>query len=159
MKTLFNENWKFAKTPAGSADDEWSFEFSPVHIPHDWLIYNTENLYESSYGRYIKTYNFGNVKDKSFRIYFEGVYMNSIVFVNRQKAFDWKYGYSSFEADITAFLRDGENEIAVIGNEASGMTEEIKLICDRLITIPMSGRAESLNAAAAAGIVMWEMCR
>ena len=53
----------------------------------------------------------------------------------------------------------GDNEIAVIGNEASGMTEEIKLICDRLITIPMSGRAESLNAAAAAGIVMWEMCR
>lgn len=114
MKTLFNDNWKFAKTPAGSADDEWSFEFSPVHIPHDWLIYNTENLYESSYGRYIKTYNFGNVKDKSFRIYFEGVYMNSTVFVNRQKAFDWKYGYSSFEADITAFLRDGENEIAVL---------------------------------------------
>ena len=53
----------------------------------------------------------------------------------------------------------GENEIAVIGNEASGMTEEIKSVCDRLITIPMSGRAESLNAAAAAGIVMWEMCR
>lgn len=53
----------------------------------------------------------------------------------------------------------GENEIAVIGNEATGMTEEIKQICDRLITIPMTGRAESLNAAAAAGIVMWEMCR
>ena len=102
------------KTPAGSGADEWNFDFSPVHIPHDWLIYDTENLYESSYGRYIKTYDFGKVTDKSFRLYFEGVYMNSTVFVNRRKAFDWKYGYSSFEADVTPFLHDGENEIAVL---------------------------------------------
>lgn len=53
----------------------------------------------------------------------------------------------------------GENEIAIIGNEASGMTEVAKSLCDRLITIPMSGRAESLNAGVAAAIVMWEMCR
>lgn len=53
----------------------------------------------------------------------------------------------------------GENEVAIIGNEASGMTETAKSLCDRLITIPMAGRAESLNAGAAAAIVMWEMCR
>ena len=53
----------------------------------------------------------------------------------------------------------GENEIAVIGNEASGMTDSAKSVCDRLVTIPMAGRAESLNAGAAAAIVMWEMCR
>ena len=114
MKTLFNDNWKFAKTPAGTADDDWNYEFLPVHIPHDWLIYNTDNLYESSYGRYIKNYDFGKVEGRSFRLYFEGVYMNCSVFVNRVKAFDWKYGYSSFEADITEYLHDGENEIAVL---------------------------------------------
>lgn len=53
----------------------------------------------------------------------------------------------------------GRNEIAVIGNEANGMTDAAKAICNRLVTIPMAGRAESLNAAAAAAIVMWEMCR
>lgn len=53
----------------------------------------------------------------------------------------------------------GKNEVTVIGNEANGMTESAKQLCDRLITIPMSGRAESLNAAAAAAIIMWEMCR
>ena len=53
----------------------------------------------------------------------------------------------------------GENEIAVIGNEASGMTDSAKSVCDRLVTIPMAGRAEYLNAGAAAAIVMWEMCR
>lgn len=52
-----------------------------------------------------------------------------------------------------------DNEVAVIGNEANGMTDEAKKVCDRLITIPMAGKAESLNAAAAAAIVMWEMCR
>ena len=56
-------------------------------------------------------------------------------------------------------VKFGEKEIAVIGNEASGMTIEAKSICDRLVTIPMAGRAESLNAAAAAAIVMWEICR
>ena len=90
MKKLFNDNWKFAKTPAGSDDNDWNYEFSPVHIPHDWLIYNTENLYESSYGRYVKNYDFGKVEGKSIRLYFEGVYMNCSVFVNRTKAFDWK---------------------------------------------------------------------
>lgn len=53
----------------------------------------------------------------------------------------------------------GENEIAIIGNEASGMTEKARAVCDRLVTIPMAGRAESLNAGVAAAIVMWEMCR
>lgn len=53
----------------------------------------------------------------------------------------------------------GEKEIAVIGNEANGLTEKMKGLCDRLVTIPMSGRAESLNAGVAAAIVMWEMVR
>lgn len=56
-------------------------------------------------------------------------------------------------------IKFGENEIAVIGNEANGLTDAAKEICDRLVTIPMAGRAESLNAGAAAAIVMWEMCR
>lgn len=52
-----------------------------------------------------------------------------------------------------------EKEVAIIGNEAFGLSDEIKKICDELITVPMAGRAESLNAAAAAAIVMWEMVR
>ncbi len=53
----------------------------------------------------------------------------------------------------------GEKEIVVIGNEANGLSEPAKQLCTRLVTIPMSGRAESLNAAAAATIVMWEMSK
>ena len=47
----------------------------------------------------------------------------------------------------------------IIGNEANGITNQTKQNSDFLITIPMSGRAESLNAAVAASISMWEMMK
>ena len=47
----------------------------------------------------------------------------------------------------------------IIGNEANGVTESVKALCDQKITIPMKGRAESLNAAAAAAILIFEMTR
>lgn len=49
--------------------------------------------------------------------------------------------------------------ICVIGNEANGVTGETIAACQEKITIPMAGRAESLNAGAAASIIMWEMVR
>ena len=49
--------------------------------------------------------------------------------------------------------------MCVIGNEANGVEENIKAVSDDLITIPMLGRAESLNAGVAASITMWEMLR
>ncbi|MBO5909564.1 MAG: RNA methyltransferase [Clostridia bacterium] len=50
-----------------------------------------------------------------------------------------------------------ENSIVLIGNEANGLTDEIITLSDERVTINMSGRAESLNAAAAAAIFMWQM--
>lgn len=47
----------------------------------------------------------------------------------------------------------------IIGNEANGITDETKKKSKHLITIRMSGKAESLNAAAAASIAMWEMMK
>ncbi|MBQ7739802.1 MAG: RNA methyltransferase [Eubacterium sp.] len=49
--------------------------------------------------------------------------------------------------------------VCVIGNEANGVSEEVKAVSDALITIPMKGRAESLNASAAASVIIWEMLR
>lgn len=48
--------------------------------------------------------------------------------------------------------------IAVIGNEGNGVTDEVFDLCEK-VTIPMLGRAESLNASMAAAITMWEMIR
>lgn len=52
-----------------------------------------------------------------------------------------------------------DGSVAVIGNEANGITEATKAISDKLITIQMKGSAESLNAAAAAAITIWELMK
>ncbi|MDR1892115.1 MAG: RNA methyltransferase [Oscillospiraceae bacterium] len=46
-----------------------------------------------------------------------------------------------------------------IGNEGAGLTDALTAACTRTITVPMVGRAESLNAAAAAAVLMWESRR
>ena len=53
----------------------------------------------------------------------------------------------------------GDSAIIVIGNEGNGLPDDIVDCCAVRITIPMAGRAESLNAAMAAGILTWEMLR
>ena len=47
----------------------------------------------------------------------------------------------------------------IIGNEGNGITEETALNSDMRVTIPMLGRAESLNASMAACIAMWEVLK
>ena len=49
--------------------------------------------------------------------------------------------------------------ICAVGNEGNGLTEKTISACTDSVTIPMKGRAESLNAAAAACMIMWEMVR
>ena len=53
--------------------------------------------------------------------------------------------------------RDLRNSFIVIGNEGSGVRPEISALCDGSVIIPMPGGAESLNAAVAAAIFMYEM--
>lgn len=49
--------------------------------------------------------------------------------------------------------------VAVIGNEGNGLKAETINMCNVKFTIPMNGRAESLNASTAASIIMWEMVK
>ena len=53
------------------------------------------------------------ITNNRYFIEFDGVYMNSTVYVNGQKVGNRPYGYSSFEYDITPYLKDGENVVAV----------------------------------------------
>ena len=47
-------------------------------------------------------------------------------------------------------------KVLIIGNEGNGISDSIKDLCDFGMFIPMSGKNESLNAAVAASIIMWE---
>ncbi|XOQ44202.1 MAG: 23S rRNA (Uridine(2479)-2'-O)-methyltransferase [Clostridium sp.] len=49
--------------------------------------------------------------------------------------------------------------VMVVGNEGNGLTQETRNACSTEVTIPMLGRAESLNASAAAAILIWEMMK
>ena len=49
--------------------------------------------------------------------------------------------------------------VCVVGNEGNGVTAETMSACRQRVTIPMLGRAESLNASTAAAILIWEMMR
>ena len=45
----------------------------------------------------------------------------------------------------------------MIGNEGNGLSKAALDMCDNRVTIPMKGRAESLNASVAASIIMWKL--
>lgn len=58
--------------------------------------------------------------------------------------------------DVTRCSFSGRQAV-FIGNEGNGLPHEISMRCSRRVTIPMNGRINSLNAAMAAGILMWEL--
>lgn len=114
MKQLFTDDWQFHKFPLGtdySGAKRRQGEFGDVELPHDWLIEDTANLYENSSGWYRKCFDCKKQEGLCYILRFEGVYMDSELYVNGSKAAEWKYGYSTFEADLTPWLTDGENEI------------------------------------------------
>ncbi len=61
------------------------------------------------------------------------------------------------DAGTLASLKPAENSVIVIGNEARGVCEAIKALPHQNIVIPMPGGAESLNAAVAASLIMYEL--
>lgn len=121
MRICFNEGWQFLRCPVDKTElsDLVGYEqdWVAVDIPHDFLIGDANRLYEEVCGWYRKREVFAEsergLRERSYRLYFEGVYMDCTVFVNGQEAGCWKYGYSSFEVDITPFVVPGENEILV----------------------------------------------
>ncbi|KAB2880397.1 RNA methyltransferase [bacterium] len=72
--------------------------------------------------------------------------------------------YSIFAASIDPnapadFEKTNTSNVIVIGNEAHGISEPIKRLCSHEIRIPKFGHAESLNAATASAILMYEFSK
>lgn len=114
---LFNDDWQFFLC----GNDEFTIDnvsensFVDAELPHDWLIGDTRDLYKSSDGWYKKRFNVtSEMLEGRVFLSFEGVYMDSTLYVNSRAVGDWKYGYSSFSFDITDFLIEGENLIFMV---------------------------------------------
>ena len=56
-------------------------------------------------------------------------------------------------------LGEPGGKAVLIGNEGDGLPEEVTSACTASVVIPMQGGTQSLNAAMAAGILLWEMLR
>ncbi len=72
----------------------------------------------------------------------------------RRRGYRW-YASVSAHPDVTSF--EGGAIGLVIGNESRGISEGIDHLCDHRITIPRKGSAESLNAAMACGILLYQL--
>lgn len=74
-----------------------------------------------------------------------------------------KHGYkvmvTSLDSKKNIYNVDYNKKVIVIGNEAKGVSKEIKEIADEKVIIPMLGKTESLNASVATSIMVYEYVR
>ena len=115
MKQLFNNDWFFHREPLETTIDTFfnTKDWEPVDIPHDWMIYDSKDLYAQGVSCYKKTFTVPTLGLDRLSILFEGVYMDNEIYLNGEKIFTWPYGYSQFEIDLTSYVKEGENTIWV----------------------------------------------
>lgn len=126
-KQLFNFDWKFAlgDSSANSLPNFDESNWRKLDLPHDWSIEGKSEINNPSAGDggfypmgtawYRKTFSVPSQwKGQKISIYFEGVYMNAEVFVNGKSVGIQPYGFTSFEFDLSAYLKFGQkNTMAV----------------------------------------------
>jgi beta-galactosidase len=122
----FNKDWKFFLGDDGTAksmtfnDQSWR----KLTLPHDWSIegkFDEKNPAKPEGGGlptgiawYRKEFSApANYKEREITIEFDGVYKDSEVWINGKYLGKRPYGYSSFSYEISRFLKDGKNTIAV----------------------------------------------
>ena len=123
---LMDHNWKFIQYDMKNAEkqDFDDKDWRTLDVPHDWSIEGEfkEDAVTKGAGGYLPTgigwyrKHFGissKGKDQQYWIEFDGVYMNSDVWINGQHLGKHPYGYTSFYYDLTPFIKKGENSIAV----------------------------------------------
>ncbi len=123
----FDAGWRFILADSAQMaspkynDTHWRI----LDLPHDWAIEGDfyagnpsgagGGALPGGIGWYRKHLSLDceAVPGNRYFIEFDGVYMNSTVYVNGQEVGHRPYGYSSFEYDITKYLKQGDNVIAV----------------------------------------------
>ena len=124
---LFDEGWLFLlgdepeMAQPGYDDSRWR----RLSLPHDWAIEGDFSATNPSgagggalpggVGWYRKHFRLPATEgERRYYLAFDGVYMNSTVYVNGHEVGSRPYGYSSFEYDLTPYVRpDSDNVVAV----------------------------------------------
>ena len=181
----FNFDWRFTLgdepvfAEPGFDDGAWR----ELHLPHDWSVEGEFSLDNPStpsggalpggIGWYRKHFRApeglfaaDGHAEKTVRIEFDGVFMNSTVYVNGHDVGTRPYGYSSFCYDITPWLVSGENLIAVRCDNADqpnsrwyagcGIYRDVRLVVSDPLRIAYNGifvRATEISDAKATVVV------
>ncbi|MBQ6787710.1 MAG: DUF4982 domain-containing protein [Lachnospiraceae bacterium] len=126
MKILLYDHWKFhlaenAKPDFTKLD---TYEWRAVQLPHDWSTdypfdENANTSGSGGYARagigwYWRSFEVKKEDNERVLLYFEGIYMNSSVYVNGSLAGGHVYGYTPFELDVTELVKEGSNEVLIV---------------------------------------------
>ena len=133
QKILFNFDWKFyhGDIENGQVADFNDSAWRTLDLPHDWSIEDipgtnspidsaavggiSTGYYVGGTGWYRKTFDVPkNYSGKKMLLYFEGVYMNTDVWLNGSHLGNHPYGYTAFEYDITELVKTGEKNIIAV---------------------------------------------
>ena len=124
-KANFDAGWRFhlgdvPKAEAPAFDDH---KWRTLDLPHDWSIegaYRLDNpsghqggLLPGGIGWYRKSFTLKNNAGKKYYIEIDGAYKNSTVYINGNALGTRPYGYATFRYDMTPYVREGENVLAV----------------------------------------------
>jgi beta-galactosidase len=123
----FNSGWKFNLGDVSGAD-QTSFNdqsWRSLSVPHDWSIElpfnqsspagSTGGCLDGGIGWYRKTFMVpSSSSGKRVTIQFDGVYMNSDVYINGTHLGNRPYGYTTFEYDLTPYLKFGSTNVIAV---------------------------------------------
>ena len=112
-----NNDWQYLENNASSVneallEDHWT----NISLPHSWNALDATDItpgYRRSASWYKKELVIEKKEGKNYQLYFEGVNIESEVFVNGNKVGEHIGGYIGFEIDITDAISNGENQILV----------------------------------------------
>ncbi len=122
----FNHDWLFMKDdhPSFSLPDCDETVWRKLDLPHDWSNESAPKesnptgsgggFVEAGCGWYRKHFNYNSVFDSEIvSLIFDGIYMDSRIWLNGEEIGSEMHGYSSFAVDLTKALRQGDNILAV----------------------------------------------
>jgi beta-galactosidase len=127
IRQSLDRNWKFYLGEAEGAErqayDDRSWRL--LHVPHDWSV---EGDFEETnptggdggyvpagIGWYRKSFSAAEEwRGMEVRIQFDGIYMNSDVWINGHFLGHYPYGYSGFEYDLSPYLNDKEDNVIAV---------------------------------------------
>lgn len=75
------------------------------------------------------------------------------------KKHKYKAVATSLQTEKSIYDIDYKKKVIIIGNEANGVSKEVLEASEEKVKIPMPGKTESLNAAVATGVILYEYVR